>query len=85
MTDPTTGKTLVCRECYDAVTEAHRANPDPKVTGVQTIRTSQCPCCKTEMSVYIQDGTHMVKCGGCARAGVAWDRCLPSDSHNLSK
>jgi len=77
MTDPASGKTIVCKECYDAVTGAHRNQPAASATGFQTLRTSQCPCCKTEMSVYIQDGTHMVKCGGCAHDGVAWDKCVP--------
>lgn len=80
MTDPTTGKSVVCKECYDAVTAAHRNHPATNASGVQTLRTYQCPCCNTEMSVYIQDGTHMVRCGGCAREGVAWDKCLPPAS-----
>ena len=78
MTDPMTGKTIVCKECYDAVTAAHRDHPAANASGIQTLRTYECPCCKTEMSVYIQNGTHMVKCGGGARetggppeAGVA--------------
>lgn len=80
MTDATTGKTVVCKECYTAVTAAHRDHPAANATGIQTLRTYQCPCCKTEMSVYIQDGTHMVKCGGCARDGVAWDKCMSAGS-----
>lgn len=80
MTDAASGKTIVCQECYDAVTAAHRDHPASGTKGIQTLRTYQCPCCKTEMSVYIQDGTHMVKCGGCAKEGVAWDNCLPAGS-----
>ena len=79
MTHPTTGKTAVCKECYDAVTAAHRDHPAMSTSGVQTLRTYQCPCCNTEMSVYVQDGKHMVKCAGCARDGVAWDMCAPPD------
>jgi len=78
MTDSATGKTVVCQECYDAVTAAHRNHPASSASGTQVLRTYQCACCKTEMSVYIQDGTHMVKCAGCAREGVAWDMCVPS-------
>jgi hypothetical protein len=77
MTDAATGKTIVCQECYDAVTKEHRAHPTLAANENRTIRTYQCPCCKTEMSVYIQDGTHMVRCGGCAREGIAWDKCTP--------
>jgi hypothetical protein len=80
MADPATGKTIVCKECYDAVTAAHRDHPAMNASGVQTLRTYECPCCKTEMSVYIQDGTHMVKCRGCASDGVAWDKCMASNS-----
>ena len=80
MTDAPTGKTVVCKECYNAVTAAHRDHPASNPSGLQTLRTYQCPCCKTAMSVYIQDGTHMVKCGGCAREGIAWDKCLPPSS-----
>lgn len=80
MTDPATGKTIVCKECYDALTTARRNHPATSTSGVQTIRTSQCSCCRTEMSVYIQNGTHMVKCEGCARDGVAWDKCMTPSS-----
>ncbi len=80
MTDAATGKTIVCQECYDAVTAAHRDHPASTTSGIQTLRTYQCPCCKTEMSVYIQNGMHMVKCGGCAKEGVAWDKCAPPNS-----
>jgi len=80
MTDAASGKTIVCQECYDAVTAAHRDHPASGTKGIQTLRTYQCPCCKTEMSVYIQNRTHMVKCGGCAKEGVAWDKCVPSNS-----
>ncbi|HMN39778.1 MAG TPA: hypothetical protein PKE29_02965 [Phycisphaerales bacterium] len=80
MTDAATGKTVVCQECYDAVTAAHRDHPASATSRIQTLRTYQCPCCKTEMSVYIQNGTHMVKCGGCAKEGAAWDKCAPPDS-----
>lgn len=83
MTDAATGKTIVCKECYNAVTAAHRDHPATTASGVQTLSTSQCPCCKTEMSVYMKDGTHMVKCAGCASDGVAWDKCLPPGSNKV--
>jgi hypothetical protein len=76
MTDSATGKTVDCKESYDAVTAAHLNQPTTNASGTQILRTYQCPCCKTEMPVYIQNGTHMVKCGGCAREGVSWDKCL---------
>lgn len=80
MTDSATGKTVVCKECYDAVTGAHRDHPASNASDTQTLRTYECPCCKAAMSVYIQNGTHMVKCDGCAREGIAWDKCVPPNS-----
>lgn len=77
--EPVTSMTPVCQECYDAVAEARRGNPAPGTTTNETVRTYTCPCCKTEMSVYIENGVHMVKCGGCASEGVAWDKCHPID------
>ena len=29
------------------------------------------------MAVYIEGGVHMVRCGGCAEHGVAWNACHP--------
>ena len=80
MTDSATGKTMVCKECYTAVNAAHRDHPASSASGTQILSTSQCSCCKTEMSVYIKDGIHMVKCEGCARDGVAWDKCMAPNS-----
>lgn len=75
--DQDVSKTAVCQECYDAVTDARRTHPATDEN--TTINTYVCPCCKTEMSVYIENGVHMVKCGGCARDGVAWNQCRPID------
>ena len=72
------GMTGVCQECYDAVHAAHTSQPSRGATHNEVIRTYECPCCKAEMSVYIEDGVHMVKCGGCAGDGVAWDKCTPT-------
>ena len=77
MTGSQSGMTPVCKECYDAVTAAHRTHPNPGANTNEVISTSQCPCCKTEMSVYCENGTMKVKCGGCAHNGVAFDKCMP--------
>lgn len=71
--------TPVCQECYDAVAAARRTHPTSDAGTNEIIKTYVCPCCKAEMSVYIENGTHMVKCGGCASEGIAWDQCRPSD------
>jgi hypothetical protein len=72
-------KMPVCAECYSAVSAAQRAEPIVDADRNETLKTYECPCCTAEMSVYIEDGTYMVKCGGCAREGVAWDQCRPVD------
>lgn len=71
-------KMPVCQECFDAVSAARTSQPATGPTHNELIRTYDCPCCKTEMSVYIENGTHMVRCEGCVADGVAWDRCRPS-------
>lgn len=68
----------VCQECYDAVHEARRDHPSTGTSHNEVLRTYECACCKSEMSVYIANGVHMVKCGGCATEGVAWDKCTLS-------
>ena len=72
-------KAPVCKECYDAVAAARRDHPAADASANEVIKTYTCPCCAAEMSVYIENGTHMVKCGGCASDGVAWDKCRPID------
>ncbi len=73
------GKTAVCQECFDAVNRARSDHPASGPQHNETLRTYDCPCCKTEMSVYVERGVHKVRCGGCAVDGVAWDRCEPSE------
>lgn len=75
VTPESAGKTPVCQECFDAVSRARVDHPASGPTHNEVLRTYECPCCKTQMSVYIANGVHMVKCGGCAVDGVAWDRC----------
>tara|TARA_R110002096_G_scaffold34448_9_gene98384 strand:- start:1742 stop:2059 length:318 start_codon:yes stop_codon:yes gene_type:complete len=65
----------VCQECYDAVHKARVEHPSTGSNHNEVLGTYECPCCKSEMSVYIENGVHMVKCGGCAKDGVAWDHC----------
>ena len=69
------GEQGVCQECYDAVTAARESHPSTGADHNEVISRYECPCCKFEMSVYIANGVHMVKCGGCAVDGVAWDKC----------
>jgi len=69
--------TPVCLECFESVSAARSSHPVTEVSQDEVIRTYECPCCETEMTVYIESGVHMVKCGGCAHDGVAWDLCTP--------
>ncbi len=72
-------KVGVCQECFDAVRAARTEHPASGPNQNEVINTYECPCCKSEMSIYIQNGVHMVKCAGCAADGVAWDKCKPVD------
>ena len=67
--------TPVCRECFDAVTAALEQHPIASAAENRVLREYTCPCCNTEMAVYIEGGVHMVRCGGCAKDGVAWNAC----------
>lgn len=71
--------TPVCRECFEAVTAAREQHPVAAATEDRVLREYTCPCCKTDMAVYIEGGVHMVRCGGCAKDGVAWNACHPVD------
>lgn len=68
-----------CRECFDAVATALEQHPVASAAENRVLREYICPCCNTEMAVYIENGVHMVRCGGCAKDGVAWDACHPVD------
>ena len=72
------GRVPVCQECFDAVNAARLDHPAKGSSHNEVLRTYECPCCMTEMSVYIENGIHMVKCGACAVDGVRWDQCEPS-------
>lgn len=76
--DVETGMARVCQECYDAVNAARKTHPSRGEGQNETIRSYDCPCCKASMSIYVQDGMHMVRCVGCAPDGVAWNQCVPS-------
>ncbi|HLQ38395.1 MAG TPA: hypothetical protein VK348_11375 [Planctomycetota bacterium] len=81
MVEPRPGTTVMCRECYDEVTTVRRNYPAThgNETRTETIRTHHCPACKTDVSIYVENGVLMVKCVGCAPDGVACDKCLPPD------
>ena len=84
MVEARPGMTVVCKDCYDQVQKARSTGgPRGGLATNRTISTHMCPCCKTEMSIYVENGVAKVKCGGCAPEGVACDKCLPSGSYNV--
>ena len=79
MVEPKPGMTVVCRACYDEVTSVRDMVTHNDVNPNRIYSEHKCPCCRTDMSVYRENGVLMVKCGGCAPQGVACDKCLPPD------
>lgn len=80
MVEPAPGTTIVCKQCYTQI-ETVRSVPGSRWSGAdRVIKKHQCPDCKTEMSIYSEDGVLKVKCAHCAPAGVTCDKCLPPDS-----
>lgn len=73
-------KTPVCLECYEAVSEVLRTHPTAGGRKDEVLETYTCPRCRTQMSVYIESGIHMVQCGGCATEGIPWNQCRPADT-----
>lgn len=47
----------------------------------QTHTRHDCASCKTEMSIYSENGVLMVKCAKCAPEGMACDKCLPPKNY----
>lgn len=72
------GQVAVCRACYDQITTI-RTQSNWRTGGRrnQVIKRHMCEDCKTELSVYTEDGVLMAKCAGCAPDGVACDLCTP--------
>jgi hypothetical protein len=82
MVEPAPGTRIVCRQCYTEI-EKVRADYGPR-WGVYSgqdriIKRHQCPDCRTEMSIYTEDGVFKVKCARCAPEGLACDKCLPPE------
>lgn len=82
MVEPAPGTPIVCQECYTRI-ERVRAEYGRHwgiySGGDRVIERHQCPDCKTELSIYAEEGTLMVKCDRCAPEGLACDKCLPPE------
>lgn len=63
--------------CYD---EAVRVlTGSPKHRRYKTVLKHRCPDCFSDVELYEDGGTFMIKCASCARDGVACNKCLPPD------
>jgi hypothetical protein len=86
MVEPPPGSRVVCRECYDEVYKVTYPTGSRWGTTYQETRTRhQCSSCKTEMSIYSENGVLKVKCARCAPEGLACDKCLPPKDYTPPK
>jgi len=78
MTSAQPGQVSVCTKCYDEIKKVRGSyHPRTGYTGDRVIKTHRCDDCKSDMSVYEQDGVLKVRCASCAPEGVDCDRCAP--------
>lgn len=78
MVESTPGQTVVCSKCYDQIRKARSTGgPRGGLATNRTITTHMCEECKTEMSIYSEDGVLLVKCATCAPEGLPCDKCMP--------
>lgn len=78
MAEPQSGTKIACRKCYDEMKQASLGMSGKQSPGYYTRHA--CEGCRTEMSVYSEDGVLKMKCAKCVPQGVACDKCLPPDS-----
>jgi len=78
MVEPPPGSKTICTQCYDEVYKVtHWGSARGGAPSRQTHTRHECTSCKTEMSIYSENGVLMVKCAKCAPEGLACDKCLP--------
>lgn len=80
MAQPKPGTKIACQQCYDEISTIWRTPHRSDTPWNIVVRTHMCPACKSEMSLYRENGVLMVKCARCAPEGLACDRCLPPDA-----
>lgn len=86
MVGPRAGQTVVCSKCYDQIRKAQSTGgPLGGLATNRTITTHVCEDCKTEMSIYTENGVTKVKCAKCAPEGLACDKCLPPKDYTRPK
>lgn len=86
MAEPKDGTVIVCRLCYDEVyKERHYTGSRWRTMRTDTHTRHVCPDCKTELSIYTENGVTMVRCAKCAPEGLACDKCLPPKDYTPPK
>jgi hypothetical protein len=86
MVEPAGGTVIACRECYNEVYKVqHPSGSRWGGTVTQTHTRHVCPDCKTEVSIYTENGVTKVKCARCAPEGLACDKCLPPKGYTPPK
>lgn len=78
MVEPKDSTVIVCKDCYNEVYKVqHPSGSRWGGTVTQAHTRHECPSCKTEMSIYTENGVARVKCAKCAPEGLPCDKCLP--------
>ena len=78
MVEPKDGTVITCKACYTEIYKTqHPSGSRWGGSATQTHERHVCPDCKTEMSIYSENGVPIVKCAKCAPEGLACDKCLP--------
>jgi hypothetical protein len=86
MVEPKDGTAIGCKECYDEVYKTtHSTGSRWGTSYQQTHSRHECASCKTEISIYSEDGVLKVKCAKCAPEGLACDKCLPPKGYTPPK
>lgn len=78
------GKVSVCSKCYATIRTVRDApgggRSSPSYN--HTVVTHTCDECKSEMTVYEENGVLKARCPKCAPEGVDCDRCVPKARSN---
>lgn len=78
MVEPKDGTVIACAACYNEVYKVQHPSGSRWGGTVTTTHTRHgCRSCKTEVSIYTENGVTKVKCAKCAPVGFACDKCLP--------
>lgn len=80
MVDQPAGTKIACQQCYDELKRVTLGASGAQNPGVY--KRHACEGCKTEMSVYTENGVLKIRCAKCAPEGVACDKCLSPDKPN---